>query len=202
MSGMSQRIAATTNPPAASAVAIPASTLFRGGLLGALRGPVAPEDYALEPALRAVELEGQEREPEDDRDDARPRHARARHHDAGAHDQNAGHHDRCPVDDVALFVALLALAELDDELRSVVVRRRGCVLRRHASELKASPRAAEPRRSPRAARARWLGGRSPAHLKDAGSSRGSSARSAPAAPARVSSPRPSRSAPRCALPRW
>src|SRR5215208_6949472 len=56
--------------------------------LGPLRGAVAPDDHPLEPALRPVELEGEEAEADDDGHDPGAGHTGAGHHDAGQHDQD------------------------------------------------------------------------------------------------------------------
>ena len=187
MSGMSQRIAATAKAPIASAVAIPASTRCFVVVCSARSAARSPQ-MITRSSKRSARSNSSARnaEPDDDRDDAGPRHARPRHHDPGAHDQDS-RHDHCrPVHDVALLVADLALLELDEELRAIVP---GRVLRGHAAELRASPPAGARHPPQPGGRESWAGGRSRARRQAARRSRGSSAPSRSARPATASSPR-------------
>ena len=122
---MSQRIAAATNAPIASAATIPASTRWAVlRLLRAFGQLIAPDDRLLEQALGAVELQGEEAEADQDHQEAGPRHSGTRQDDPDEYHEEAEDDDGRAVDDVALLVARLALLELVQQLGSVRRRRR------------------------------------------------------------------------------
>ena len=91
--------------------------LARTGLLGPAGGALAPQHHPLEQALRAVELEREEREPHDDHRDAWAGDPGGGHDDAGQYEERAQHHHRRAVHRVPLLVPDLALLELPQELR-------------------------------------------------------------------------------------